>query len=122
MKPLKNGRKSTQRNMFTYGRIVTNLHEMARRRGFLIDKGPHTGKINIQQLHRVSGISTATLYYLTRHADTFMQLDFHTLAKLCFALDCQPGDLFRYERFPKPGSTPVGDPDALILDELPGAE
>jgi len=121
MKGLTQGR-GTQRNILTYGRIVTNVTELANRRGLLIQKGPHAGKVNIQALHRLSGVSTATLWYLLRKPETFVALDFHTLAKLCFALDCQPGDLFRYERFPSADGVVVGAGKPQHLDDLPGVE
>jgi DNA-binding Xre family transcriptional regulator len=122
MTPNSRGRRS-QRNVLTYGRIVSKVAEIAAKRGYAITNGPHRGKINIQKLNRISGISTASLWYLLRRPETFLSLDVHTLAKLCFALDCQPGDLLRYERVPGPlkeGHVALGSADDDDIDSLPG--
>jgi DNA-binding Xre family transcriptional regulator len=121
VKTLTQGR-GTQRNILTYGRIVSKLTEVACKKGLCIETGKHAGKANIQKLHRLSGISTATLWYLLRRPSTFIAMDFHTLAKLCFALDAQPGDLFKYERFPQPGGISIGEAKHPQLDDLPGVE
>lgn len=121
-KALYKGRRG-MRNTLTYGRIVSNIPEMAIRRGFgFKDGSAYAGKVNIQRLHRASDISRATLYYMLRHPETFTQMDFNTIAKLCFALDCQPGDLLKYERFADDRSTPIGQQRPTALNDLPGVE
>ncbi len=49
---------------------------------------------SIAETARLAGISYNTVYNL--YHDKTSSIDFATLDKLCFALDCTPNDLFRY--------------------------
>jgi DNA-binding Xre family transcriptional regulator len=75
-----------------YGSITSNVEQIA------IDKGFVTrhGTVNLNMLADHSGISTSTLWYLLRDKKHFRALNLVTLAKLCFTLGVQPGDLFSY--------------------------
>ena len=43
---------------------------------------------------KITGINRKTLYNI--YHDKSKGIEFETLNKLCFALDCTPNDLFRY--------------------------
>ena len=52
-------------------------------------------RIKPHEIVTLTGISRKTLYYI--YNDKTKGIEFETLNKLCFALDCTPNDLFRYE-------------------------
>ena len=47
-----------------------------------------------QEIVTLTGISWKTIYNI--YNDKTKSIEFDTLDKLCFALDCTPNDLFRY--------------------------
>ena len=47
-----------------------------------------------QEIVTLTGISRKTIYNI--YNDKTKGIEFDTLDKLCFALDCTPNDLFRY--------------------------
>ena len=51
-------------------------------------------RIKFHEIVKLTGISRKTLYNI--YHDKTRGIDFATLDKLCFALDCTPNDLFRY--------------------------
>ena len=51
--------------------------------------------IKPHEIVTLTGISRKTLYNI--YNDKTKGIEFETLNKLCFALDCTPNDLFRYE-------------------------
>lgn len=51
-------------------------------------------RINISELSRLSGLEYTTVYNI--YHDKTKSIDFKTLDKLCFALDCTPNDIFKY--------------------------
>lgn len=115
-------RHSTPRNMITYGRIISHITERAIKAGFGHKQGgAYEGKVNLRKLQSKTGISRPTLFYLLRYPETFARIDVHTLARLCFALDCDVGDLMSYERFPSPDTKGLGTKYDDI-DELDGVE
>lgn len=46
------------------------------------------------EVAKLTGINRKTLYNI--YHDKSKGIEFETLNKLCFALDCTPNDLFRY--------------------------
>lgn len=50
------------------------------------------------RLAREARISQTLAYRLVRRRGHFRRLDHDTLVKLCVAFDCQPGEMFRWER------------------------
>ncbi len=46
------------------------------------------------EVAKLTGINRKTLYNI--YHDKSKGIEFETLDKLCFALDCTPNDLFRY--------------------------
>lgn len=52
-------------------------------------------RIKPHEIVTLTGISRKTLYNI--YNDKTKVIEFETLNKLCFALDCTPNDLFRYE-------------------------
>ena len=52
-------------------------------------------RIKPHEIVTLIGISRKTLYNI--YNDKTKGIEFETLNKLCFALDCTPNDLFRYE-------------------------
>lgn len=52
-------------------------------------------RIKPHEIVTLTGISRKTLYNI--YNDKTKGIEFETLNKLCFALDCTPNDLFRYE-------------------------
>ncbi|HBG49251.1 MAG TPA: XRE family transcriptional regulator [Cyanobacteria bacterium UBA9971] len=51
-------------------------------------------KIRIAELHRLTGISASTLSDI--YNEKTAMIGFHTISKLCYALDCSIGELFEY--------------------------
>lgn len=51
-------------------------------------------RIKPHEIIELSGISRKTLYNI--YNDKTKGIEFETLNKLCYALDCTPNDLFRY--------------------------
>lgn len=49
------------------------------------------------RLAREAKISMTLAYRLARPHARFRRLDHDTLEKLCFALDCEPGELLRWD-------------------------
>ncbi len=57
-------------------------------------------KIRSRELAAIVGITQANLSLMKNGKIKGIKLD--TVDRLCKALDCQPGDLFRYEDEPSP--------------------
>ena len=51
-------------------------------------------RVKSYEIERLTGISRKTLYNI--YNDKTKGIEFETLNKLCYALDCTPNDLFRY--------------------------
>jgi putative transcriptional regulator len=51
-------------------------------------------RINMRELHRITGLSTNTIFKLYHNKTS--NISFATLAKLCEALECSVGELFEY--------------------------
>lgn len=51
-------------------------------------------KIRIAELHRLTGISANTLSSL--YNEKTNMISFNTIEKICKALDCEVGELFKY--------------------------
>ena len=51
-------------------------------------------RMKTQEIVSLTGISRKTIYNI--YNDKTKGIEFDTLDKLCFALDCTPNDLFRY--------------------------
>ena len=51
-------------------------------------------KMDRGDVAKITGINRKTLYNI--YHDKSKGIEFETLNKLCFALDCTPNDLFRY--------------------------
>lgn len=83
-----------------YGSIQQHVEELAIKRGFTT----RTGRVSFPKLSEASGVSTATLWYLIRDKKHFRSMNLVTLAKLCYALGAQPGDLLTYH----PGGSAAG--------------
>ncbi len=66
------------------GKIVLELSELMARR-----------KVSLNQLAEQVGITNVNLSKIKNNHVTALR--FSTLAALCQALDCQPGDILRYE-------------------------
>lgn len=69
-------------------------------------------KVSGYRLAIQTGLTASAIYKL-RHHTTVSRMEGDTLAKLCAALDCQPGDLLRYEPDkprPKPRAAPPAAP------------
>ena len=51
-------------------------------------------RMNLADLHRETGIAYSSLHKIG--SERIRRLDLQHLAKICRALDCQPGDLLEY--------------------------
>lgn len=51
-------------------------------------------RVKPYEIQKLTGISRKTLYNI--YNDKTKGIEFDTLDKLCYALDCTPNDLFRY--------------------------
>ena len=51
-------------------------------------------RVKSYEIEKLTGISRKTLYNI--YNDKTKGIEFETLNKLCYALDCTPNDLFRY--------------------------
>jgi putative transcriptional regulator len=66
-------------------KIKLKVQEIAKEKG--IESG--------YQLHKIAGLKPPTAYRLFRNEAK--QISLETLEKICFALECEPGDLFAVE-------------------------
>ncbi len=55
-------------------------------------------KMNVADLHRITGIRYNTLNDYNN--EMALSIKFEHIDKICYALDCTPDDLFKYERTP----------------------
>jgi putative transcriptional regulator len=78
--------RSAPRTPVPVGRVVLRADVVALARG----------EVNIRRLAAVMGVSYSTLHFLLRHPQRVEAISLDMLAKLCAALDCQPGDLLSY--------------------------
>ena len=51
-------------------------------------------RMSMAEVHRLTGLSQSTVFNI--YHDKATQIGFETIAKLCYALDCNVGDLFEY--------------------------
>ena len=51
-------------------------------------------RMKISELARLTGLKYNTVYAI--YHDKTKGIDFETLNKLCYALDCNPNDIFKY--------------------------
>lgn len=77
-------------------KIRLKITETARKRGILVDRGPHKGKVSLTKIQRGTGAAYTTLFPLLRHPDQAKGISFDLLERLCEYLNCQPGDLIEY--------------------------
>lgn len=91
-----------------FGKVYLRINEVARERGFVIQKGKFAGMVNRAEVQRRTGVADDTLFYLLRHPELTQQIHFWTLAKLCHGLSCTPADLLEYTPHGG-GQTPLSD-------------
>lgn len=65
--------------------VLLNLRALLARKG-----------LTAYRLAKTTGLSLTTIYRLTRPHGRFGRIEAVTIDKLCTALRCTPGDLFRY--------------------------
>jgi putative transcriptional regulator len=89
---------ATLRDELAPGHIRFHLDSLMRKAGLVNRTGRSDtrGKTSLLGLSRRSGISPNTCWQLLRHPETINRLELGTLARLCAALGCQPGDLLEY--------------------------
>ena len=82
------------------GRIAVDLHPLMRRRGLVTRMGPKRsrGKPSVTALQRATGIGKPTCELLVRHPERARGITWMVLARLCYVLQCQPGDLIAYKQ------------------------
>lgn len=80
------------------GRVRFNILPQMRRLRLVASSGPKRtlGTPSPTVLMKQCGIEAMTAWALVRHPETIQRLDFRTLAKLCWGLNCQPGDILVY--------------------------
>lgn len=83
-----------------YGVITIHLKELMISRGMV--NGPRTqrayrGQPSIAQLCRATGLHRDKAWQLLNHPHTIRHFSFSTIAKICKALKCQPGDFLRWQ-------------------------
>lgn len=75
-----------------YGSIESRIEAVAIEKGFVT----RNGTVSIEKLSAASGVSRSTLWYLLKDKEHFRAFNLVTMAKLCAALESQPGDLLRF--------------------------
>lgn len=80
------------------GRVYLNILPLMTRRGLVARAGPKRtlGQPSPSALMHACGIEKVMCWQLVRHPKTMTRLDFKTLAKLCWGMGCQPGDILIY--------------------------
>ncbi|MEU2162693.1 helix-turn-helix transcriptional regulator [Streptomyces chengbuensis] len=69
-------------------------------------------KMSVGELAERVGITPANLAVLKNGRAKAVR--FATLAALCEVLECQPGDLLRWEPDPEPGATTGSEPEVAV--------
>lgn len=99
------------------GSVRLRLREVMLARGYAHPStGSYAGRPNIHRLAREVGMAYDALHYLVVRPDEAVMIRFDTLAKLCYALGCEPGDLLEHRRVPTlefGGGARVGEEEAL---------
>lgn len=90
-----------------YGVVVISLAELMVAKGLTNTRGPRAtrGLANAHWLARNTGMAVETTWALLRHPDKVRGITLESIAKICAALDCQPGEWLSYRH-----SIPAGDP------------
>lgn len=81
------------------GTIRVKLDDVARELGLVHKQGRYAGRVNYKALYNYLGVGllgNATFDRVVRHPERAVTMHFNTLAKLCRALNCQPGDILEY--------------------------
>lgn len=73
------------------GEVILDVVPMMHKRGILWN-----GKPSVLGLSRATGISRSLCYYIIHDPHHSTGFRWETIARLCEALKCQPGDLIRY--------------------------
>lgn len=86
----------------TPGKVKLDLVEACRKAGYSLTVGPykHRGKPNAALLCARTGLAYTTIWGLLRQPEKIHRLDLDTIARLCHALQCQPGDILAYDPQP----------------------
>lgn len=74
------------------------------------DQGHDLPEPNIEKMVRLSGLGHTTLIPYFRAPGRKVAISFDTLARLCDLLNCQPGDILRYEPHRPGRGTVPADP------------
>ena len=84
--------------MASRGDIRLRVEEMARRRGFIVNRpGPNRGKVNRIRITRQGDISPTTLHKYLSQPEAVVGIELETLAKLCELFQCTPNDILEYK-------------------------
>jgi DNA-binding Xre family transcriptional regulator len=78
------------------GRIRWRLDQFCLETGIVVKQGRWKGIANAEEVFRRTRVSKDILFYVMRYPDTVKGAHFRTLARLCYGLNCQPGDLLEY--------------------------
>lgn len=81
------------------GVIRWRLHRFCLEQGgdlVVTHKSKYLGQPNLSAVFRRTRVSRDTLFYIIRYPETVKSAHFKTLARLCYGLKCQPGDLLEY--------------------------
>ena len=74
------------------GRIRWKLHTFAISQGWVNARGT----ANLAEIQRRSHLSRDWLWYILRYPEDHSRVHFKNLARLCYGLNCQPGDVLEY--------------------------
>lgn len=78
------------------GEIVLDLVPQMNKLGWMHRDGPHKGMPSLRRLMNETGLGYEAAYYCLRAPERRSSIGVETLARLCEAMHCQPGDLLRY--------------------------
>jgi putative transcriptional regulator len=77
-------------------KIKLTVAETAYKKGVIVDRGPHKGKVSLTQLMQGTGAAYTTMFPMLRHPEQCKGISFDLLERLCAFLQCQPGDLIKF--------------------------
>jgi DNA-binding Xre family transcriptional regulator len=78
------------------GEIVIDLEPAMRKRKMVVQTGPYKGNLSVPQLMRATGIAERVVFNMVKHPELIHSIRLDVLARVCEALQCQPGDILRY--------------------------
>lgn len=78
-------------------RITLDIQALMKRAGYWHESGKYADSPNVAELQRRTGLTYVSVSDLVNHSAGIVGISLEVLSRLCAALNCKPGDLFKVE-------------------------